>query len=55
LARSTATDAIDTQNKLISLMQQCSFNYGIIVTQPYGFITTDESRRGYQFPTFQIP
>ena len=55
LARSTATDAIDTQNKLIALMQQCAFNYGIVVTQPYGFITTDEKRRGYIFPTFQIP
>ena len=55
LARSTATDAIDTQNKLIALMQQCAFNYGIVVTQPYGFITTDENRRGYQFPTFRIP
>jgi hypothetical protein len=55
LARSTAADAIDTQNKLIALMQECSFNYGIVVTQPYGFITTDENRRGYQFPSFQIP
>ena len=55
LARSTATDAIDAQNKLIALMQQCAFNYGIVVTQPYGFITTDENRRGYQFPTFKIP
>ena len=55
LARSTATDAIDTQNELIELRQQCSFNYGIVVTQPFGFITTDENRRGYQFPAFQIP
>jgi len=55
LARSTATSAIDTQNKLIALMKQCSFNYGIIVTQPYGFITTDEKFRGYRFPTFIIP
>ena len=55
LARSTATEAIDTQNKLIALMQQCVFNYGIVVTQPYGFITTDEKSRGYQFPTFKIP
>ena len=55
LARATATAAIDTQNKLIALMQQCAFSYGIVVTQPYGFITTDENRRGYQFPTFRIP
>lgn len=55
LARLTATDAIDTQNKLIALMQQCAFNYGIVITQPYGFITTDENRRGYQFPSFKIP
>ena len=55
LARSTATDAIDTQNELIELRQQCSFNYGIVVTQPFGFITTDENRRDYQFPAFQIP
>lgn len=55
LARSTATDAIDTQNKLIALMQQCAFNYGIVVTQPYGFVTTDENSRGYQFPSFKIP
>ena len=55
VARSTATEAIDTQNKLIALMQQCALNYGIVVTQPYGFITTDENRSGYQFPTFQIP
>jgi len=55
LARSTANEAISTQNKLITLMKQCAFNYGVIVTQPFGFITTDENFRGYQFPTFQIP
>jgi len=55
LVRSTAASAIDTQNKLITLMKQCSFNYGVIITQPYGFITTDDKFRGYEFPTFTIP
>jgi len=55
LARSTATSAIDTKNKLISLMKQCSFNYGVVPTEPYGFITTDEKIRGYKFPDFTTP
>lgn len=54
LARSTASEAISEQNKLISLMQECKFSYGIIVTDPYGYITYDENVTGYKFPSFPI-
>jgi len=54
LARSTAKDALSEQSKLISLMRECKFSYGIIVTEPYGFITTDENVIGYDFPSFPI-
>lgn len=55
LAESLAKEALNTQNQLISLVQQCKFSYGIVVTYPYGFIVTDENTLGYKFPSFPIP
>ena len=55
LAKSTSEYAINAQNKLIALMGECKFSYGIVVTEPFGFITTEESVTGYRFPSFPIP
>lgn len=54
LARSTSSDAIKEQNKMISLMQECKFSYGIVVLEPSGYITYDENVTGYQFPSFPL-
>ena len=54
LAESLSKDALNVQNQLITLVEQCKFSYGIVVTSPYGFIVTDESTLGYKFPSFPI-
>ena len=54
LARDNANEAISIQNKLISLMQECKFSYGIVISDSYGYITYDENVTGYKFPSFPL-
>lgn len=55
LARTLTADALKAQNSLIELAQRCSDGYGIVITEPYGFVVTDEKITSYSFPEFPIP